>query len=145
MRSDAMNPTISDLLRVRSEVREGRIVGVVKVENVHNPGSAEADPEWVFSRTCVLDDELSLLTFLKRKLTREDSVGNILLVGDMGSGKSHLLLLGYHMFKHPVRANEWLEKLTHVPEREDVRFSVPTTARVVVIQVKEVEASYEHL
>jgi len=95
-----MNPRVSDVLRTRSEVREGRIVGVVKVENVHNQGAVEADPEWVFSRTCVLDDELSLLTFLKRKLTRDDHVSNILLVGDMGSGKSHLLLLAYHMFNH---------------------------------------------
>lgn len=140
-----MNPRISDILNVRSEVREGRIVGVVKVENVHNPGAVEADPEWVFSRTCVLDDELNLLTLIKRKLTRDDPVGNILLVGDMGSGKSHLLLLAYHMFNQPDRANEWLEKLTRVPEKADVRFSVPTTGRVVVIQVKEVEAAYEYL
>lgn len=140
-----MNPNISAILNVRNEVRKGRIVGVVKVENVHNPAAVEADPQWVFSRTCVLDDELNLLTFMKRKLTREDYVGNILLVGDMGSGKSHLLLLAYHMFKHPLKANEWLKKLTQVQKGVNVDFSVPPAASVVVIQVKEVEAVYEFL
>lgn len=64
-----------------------------------------------FGRTCVLDDEVNFLTFLKRKLNREDPVGNILVIGDIGSGRSHLLLLAYHLFNQPHEANSWLERI----------------------------------
>jgi len=38
----------------------------------------------------MLDDEVNFLTFLKRKLNREDPVGNIIVIGDIRSGRSHL-------------------------------------------------------
>ena len=140
-----MKEKISDILKVRSDVLEGKIVGVVRVENVYKPGTAEANPNWVFGRTCVLDDEVNFLTFLKRKLKREDPVGNILVIGDMGSGKSHLLLLAYHLFNQPREANGWLERIARSLENTETKFSIPEAARVVVIQVKEVEGAYEYL
>ncbi len=101
---------VSDVVKCRDEVLRGEPRGVIYLENVGEPGALEADPGWVFGHTCLLSEERLVLEKVGEKLSGRDSRGSFIVMGGMGSGKSHLLLLAYHLFKYPGMAEGWLKE-----------------------------------
>jgi len=95
----------------------------------------EGDPEWFFSHTYPTSVIREVLNGIKEKLSGEGP-GVFPLDGYLGSGKSHVLLTLYHIFRHPKEAKEWFRKWDiDFPEIEDA----------IVIPIPLQEITYEDL
>jgi predicted AAA+ superfamily ATPase len=69
----------------------------------------EARPEDFFSLTYPTIDIRRVVERIGARFAGDESVpGLFLFEGLKGSGKSHLLLLAYHLFANPEPARQWL-------------------------------------
>ncbi|MFQ5633293.1 MAG: hypothetical protein ACE5I1_31395 [bacterium] len=106
--------SFSDILTPRSEVlRKGGIEGVIDIENLRDKRhrTIESRPEDFFELTFPTSDIRTVLENLHQRVnSSERTAGLFLLEGYKGSGKSHLELLVYHLFKNPQVAATWLNK-----------------------------------
>jgi hypothetical protein len=93
-----------------------RIDGVIDAEKVRSgpPNCLERDASQLFSLTYVTEDLQGMLRCLSRRFgqngTSEDSSGLILAEGVKGQGKSHDMILAYHLFASPLHARPWMEE-----------------------------------
>ena len=72
-------------------------------------GGLEGDPNWFFSHTYPTSVIKEVLKDTKEKI-EGTGPGVFPLDGYLGSGKSHVLLTLYHIFRHPKEATEWFQK-----------------------------------
>src|SRR5262249_5498181 len=91
-----------------------RIDGVVDAEKVKTgpPNCLERDASQLFNLTYVTEDLQAMLRTLSRRFSSNgdgNSPGLILAEGVKGQGKSHDMVLTYHLFTSPDRARLWME------------------------------------
>jgi len=98
-------------------------------------GGVEGNPEWFFKHTYPTSVIREILNGLKDK-SRGTAAGVFPLDGYLGSGKSHVLLTIYHIFRHPEKASEWLR-------RWDMEF--PLLDQSIVIPMPLQSKSYKDL
>ncbi len=72
-------------------------------------GGLEGDPEWFFGHTYPTSVIKEVLKGIKDKINGKGP-GVFPLDGYLGSGKSHILLTLYHIFRHPEQAGGWFKK-----------------------------------
>ena len=121
--------SLADLLTPRKEVLSDEgIEGIIDLANLGDPRKRklEARPEAFFDLTYPTSDIKRVLRNLDERFRRRgDAPGLYLFEGLKGSGKSHLLVLVYHLFSAPDAARAWLA-------RYGLTCSVPTDALVVI-------------
>ncbi|HZO98668.1 MAG TPA: AAA family ATPase, partial [Terriglobia bacterium] len=121
--------SFSDLLTPRKEVlSEQGIEGIIDLDNALTPrkGKVEADPRRFFALTYPTADIRRVLReFHNRFNTMRASPGLYLFEGLKGCGKSHLLLLLYHLFKSSEEGRAWLG-------RHQIECSLPQGITVIV-------------
>lgn len=119
----------SDLLVPRREVlSEEGIEGIIDLDNAlsQRRGKLEADPVRFLALTYPTDDIRRVLGELHDRFNSARQVpGLFLLEGLKGCGKSHLLLLLYHLFRNPREGSDWLK-------RHQIECRLPGDAIVVV-------------
>ena len=101
-------------LKPREEtVSEEGIEGIIDLANLQSgdPRRIEANPELFFKLSFPTSDIRHVLEQINIRFTsKKKTSGLFLFEGLKGSGKSHLLLLIYNLFKHLEIAQNWLEK-----------------------------------
>ena len=122
--------TIRDLVKLRREVIEGDLHGIVSLYALLEdaPDAFEKDPTRVLAATYPSAALKRLLQRLATSVSEEgaDRKGNFVISGGYGSGKSHLLLDLYHILTSPKAAIPWLK--AHA-----IAFSPPGSAHVVLM------------
>ena len=101
--------------------------GVIDLERLRSgpADSLERDSQKFFDLTYPTEDVYAVLRGLIRRFGNETAPGTILAQSVKGLGKSHTLLLGYHLFKNPDPAQAWAEKL-------GLKWSPPTDTEIIV-------------
>lgn len=103
----------SAYLRPRAETLSGEIEGIIDLANLKDTRRKrlEAKPDLFFGLTYPTADVRQVLSLLDQRFgERTGGPGLFLFEGLKGSGKSHLLLLVYHLFKSPNEARRWLDR-----------------------------------
>ncbi len=103
----------ASLLKPRPEALSGEIEGIIDLANRDDPRrrKLEARPDLFFDLTYPTADVRRVVDLLDQRFgQRGNTPGLFLFEGLKGSGKSHLLLLVYHLFKHPKEARRWLDR-----------------------------------
>lgn len=87
--------------------------GVIDIERLRSGpvDSIERDARRFFSLTYSSDDVHALLRALSKRFEAGRSEGTILAEAVKGLGKSHTLLLAYHLFNSPAEARAWTTTL----------------------------------
>jgi len=102
----------SSYLKPRNEaISEEGIEGIIDLANLKDESKTkiEARPETFFNLTYPTTDIVKVLDQINlRFTTKQKTSGLFLFEGLKGSGKSHLLLMIYHLFKNYNSAQEWL-------------------------------------
>lgn len=102
------------LLHPRNQVlSEEGIEGIIDVANVEDPRGRklEARPQAFLDLTYPTADVRRVIQSLDERFSHPGSVpGLFLFEGLKGSGKSHLLLLAYHLLKNSKDAQAWLKQ-----------------------------------
>jgi hypothetical protein len=105
--------SFSEVLKPRPEVLSDEgIDGIIDLANLEDPKGEklEANPQHFFSLTYPTADVRRVIQKLSNRFSdRKDAPGLFLFEGLKGSGKSHLLLMIYHLFKNYRIAKEWLD------------------------------------
>jgi hypothetical protein len=106
--------SFSDILSPRLEVlRKDGIESVIDIENLRDTKrkSLESRPADFFDLTYPTADIKLVMENLHRRFNPgEKTPGLFLLEGYKGTGKSHLELLVYHLFKNQELASKWLQQ-----------------------------------
>ena len=101
-------------LRPRQEaISEAGIEGIIDLANLRDDSKTriEARPEDFFKLTYPTMDIIKVLEEINDRFSSsKKSSGLFLFEGLKGSGKSHLLLLIYHLFKYQNIAQKWLNE-----------------------------------
>jgi hypothetical protein len=101
-------------LKPRKEtISDEGIEGIIDLANLYAGVSKkiEANPEAFFGLTYPTSDILRVLEQINLRFSAErESSGLFLFEGLKGSGKSHLLLLVYNLFKYPHIALKWVNR-----------------------------------
>lgn len=102
------------------------IDGVIDLERLRSgPGdSLERNPQRFFELTYLSEDLYMVLRGLSQRFI-EGGPGTVLAQAVKGLGKSHTLLLGYHLFASPEEAKAWAAKLGY-------EWAPPADAEVIV-------------
>src|SRR5688572_13336337 len=90
--------------------------GVVDLERLRSgpPDSIERDAARFLDLTYPSEDVQALLRLLSRRFGGAASEGTILANAVRGLGKSHALLIAYHLLKSPAEGATWMTKLGYV-------------------------------
>jgi hypothetical protein len=119
----------SNYLKPRAEtISEDGIEGIIDLANLSGGSSRkiEANPEAFFSLTYPTSDVLKVIEQINIRFASDSkSSGLFLFEGLKGSGKSHLLLLIYNLFKYPDIAQKWLNQ-------NKIECTIPTDFIVVI-------------
>ncbi|NHN46393.1 DUF499 domain-containing protein [Halostella sp. JP-L12] len=126
--------SIADFLAPRDEVVEGQFQGVLQA---HKVGEAEDrlenDVDRLLSMTYPSNALQTAFDHVDNKLCGRDSQGGITLSGPYGAGKSHGLLVLYHMFNNPTAAQEWIDEW-------DISLNLPDRAKASILSTSETDA-----
>jgi len=121
----------SDILKPRRDVlSEGGIEGIIDLANLEDPKGRklEARPGDFFSLTYPTADTRRVVQTINRRFSGDkDAPGLFLFEGLKGSGKSHLLVLVYHLFANRAAGQAWLD-------RHELPCDVPADAVVIVVK-----------
>jgi len=119
----------SDLLKPRRDVlSEDGIEGIIDFENLKDSRKRkiEARPADFFALTYPTADARRVIETVHRRFSGDrDAPGLFLFEGLKGSGKSHLLLMVYHLFVSRAAGKGWLD-------RHNLKCDVPQDAVVVL-------------
>lgn len=101
--------------------------GVIDLERLRSgpANSLERDARKFFDLTYPTEDVYAVLRGLSRRFDNEAAPGTVLAQAVKGLGKSHTLLLGYHLFKNPETAQAWAETL-------GLKWSPPADTEIIV-------------
>jgi hypothetical protein len=128
-------PQIQQLVRLRPEVVEGHLHGIISLYALLDRDAAafEGNPHRVFSATYPSAALKQLLRRLQTSLSARDAdrKGNFVIGGGYGSGKSHLLLTLYHALNNPAQARPWLAE-------HQIDFDPPQDAVVVLMPMTSI-------
>jgi hypothetical protein len=106
--------SFSDIITPRPEIlRKDGIDGVIDIENIRDAKGTtlESRPGDFLELTYPTADIKFVVENLHQRFTSGGKTsGLFLLEGYKGTGKSHLELLVYHLFKNPEPAKKWLAK-----------------------------------
>jgi len=126
--------TVADILTPRNEVTEGQFQGVLQA---HKVGDAEDrlenDADRLFSMTYPSNALQTAFDHVDNKLRGRDSQGGIALSGPYGAGKSHGLLVLYHMFDSPEIAQKWIDEW-------GIGLDLPDSAQASILSTSETDA-----
>jgi len=126
--------TISDFLTPRDEVLEGRFQGVLQAHKVTDGNDRlETDPKRLLPATYPSNALRNIFDRVADKFDNRDSQGGIMLTGPYGSGKSHGLLVLYHMFNSPDIAQKWANEW-------DIPIDLPSDSDAAIISTSETDA-----
>lgn len=103
----------TSFLKPRTETLAGEIEGIIDLANLGDTKrrKLEARPDQFFALTYPTADVRHVVNLLDQRFAGGGPTpGLFLFEGLKGSGKSHLLLLVYHLFKNPPEARKWLER-----------------------------------
>jgi len=121
--------SFSDILRPRREVLSGDgVEGIVDLENLRDSAGKhlESKPKDFLNLTYPTGDIRFVLENLHQRFANKaHSAGLYLFEGYKGSGKSHLLLLVYHLARNRDLAKEWLS-------RHGLKCDLPEHVEVIV-------------
>ena len=121
--------SLSDFLVPRKEViSEEGVEGIIDLANLSDTThkKIETRPTDFFDLTYPTSDIRRVVEILDRRFQKSDDVsGTFLFEGLKGSGKSHLLLLIYYLFRHPEVARTWLAE-------NKLRCALPSDSVVIV-------------
>lgn len=127
-------PRIHETTRIRPEVAEGDIHGIVSLFSLlsDETDAFEKDPERVLAATYPSEALTRLLHRMQVSLWQEDAdrKGVFIVSGGYGSGKSHVLLALYHILHSPSPAASWLAQ-------HEVDFTPPEDAVVVLMPMNQ--------
>ena len=100
------------MLRKRFQTAS-QLDGVIDLERLHSgpADSLERDAARFFELTFPSDEVHALLRALSTRFSGKHSAGTILAQAVKGLGKSHTLLLAYHLFKSAAEARPWMAAL----------------------------------
>lgn len=127
---------IADLLTPRDEVTEGQFQGVLQAHKVgDDEDRLENDADRLFSMTYPSNALQTAFDHVDNKLHGRDSQGGIALSGPYGAGKSHGLLVLYHMFNSPATAQEWVDEW-------GISVDLPESARASIHSTSETDADF---
>lgn len=127
-------PVISDLLTPRDEVREGRFQGVLQAHKATGDDDRlETDPSRLLTATYPSNALRNIFDRVGAKLDGRDSQGGIMLTGPYGDGKSHGLLVLYHMFNSPGVAQSWVDEW-------EIPIDLPDDSDAVIVSTSETDA-----
>ena len=116
----------ASLLTPRQEVLSDQIEGIIDLANIGKRGKLENKAEAFLDLTYPTGDVKRVLAELHRRFSSDKpEAGLFLFEGLKGSGKSHLLLLIYHLLKSPKHGRTWLT-------RHGLECSLPDNALVVI-------------
>ena len=120
----------SDFLKPRKDVLslEG-VEGIIDIARADGSISSaiEANPDTFFSLTYPTTDITRIAEALHERFnSKKKTAGLFLFEALKGSGKSHLLLLIYHIFKHPLIAQKWFSS-------HSINIDIPQNDVVVVL------------
>ena len=116
----------ASLLTPRTEVLNDQIDGVIDLQNVNRRGRLENKPQQFLDLTFPTADVRRVVTEINTRFsTARPGAGLFLFEGLKGSGKSHLLLLVYHLLSSQRQAQAWLT-------RHGLQCSLPNDAVVVL-------------
>lgn len=125
---------ISEFLTPREEVKEGRFQGVLQAHKVgESSDRLENDPQQLLSMTYPSNSLQNAFEHVGNKLGGRDTQGAITLSGPYGAGKSHGLLVLYHLFNDPVVAQGWLDEW-------DIPISLPDSAKASILSTSKTDA-----
>lgn len=120
-------PYFNDIINPRKEVRENNFAGVIFTHKVDsNENTIETKPAEFMKISYPSQAIKNALMAIDKKIQGESNQGSFKLVGSYGSGKTHSLILLYHLFNNPKLANDWLRGW-----RIDVNF--PENSRSVIL------------
>ena len=126
--------TISDFLTPRDEVLEGRFQGVLQAHKVTDgEDRLETDPDRLLTATYPSNALRNVFDRVADKLDGRDSQGGIMLTGPYGAGKSHGLLVLYHMFNSPEIAQSWADDW-------DIPIDLPAESDATILSTSETDA-----
>ncbi len=126
--------TISEFLTPRDEVLEGRFQGVLQAHKVTDGDDRlENDPNRLLAATYPSNALRNIFDRVSDKLDGQDHQGGITLTGPYGAGKSHGLLVLYHMFNSPDIAQSWADQW-------DIPIDLPTDADATIVSTSETDA-----
>jgi len=121
--------SFSDIVAPRKEVLTGTgVEGIIDLENLRDASAKqiEARPRDFLDLTWPTKDITFVIEKLHSRFTEaKRTEGLFLFEGYKGSGKSHLLLLIYHLAKNPTAANDWLK-------RHNLECALPDDIEVIV-------------
>jgi hypothetical protein len=102
--------SFDQFLRPRPEVMDDSILGIVDLANLGQPNRLEAEPARFLDITYPTYDIARIVQALDVRFSESQgrTPGIFLLEGLKGSGKSHVLLLVYHLLQSRDEAETWL-------------------------------------
>ena len=136
----------SAFLKPRQEtISEEGIEGIIDLANLKDESriKIEARPDDFFQLTYPTTDVVKVLDEINvRFSSSKKSSGLFLFEGLKGSGKSHLLLMIYHLFKNHQIALEWqhtikISATQHDPEMKIIRKNMPLAQALLEAEVNE--------
>jgi len=103
---------IADVIEVRDEIKKGeKIEGIIRTYNLLEVGDfPEKSPLWVFEHTYPTTPIRNIIQKINEKLIGKEKRGTFVFTGGYGCGKSHNLVLIYHIFKNLKTTKEWAKK-----------------------------------
>ncbi|MEA1928094.1 MAG: hypothetical protein U9N73_07785, partial [Candidatus Auribacterota bacterium] len=106
--------SFSDIIQPRKDVlSKTGVEGIIDLENLRDEAGKriEARPKDFLDLTYPSGDIKFVLQNLNERFSQDSpSAGLYLFEGYKGSGKSHLLLLIYHLLNNPEAAEKWLAR-----------------------------------
>jgi len=91
-------------LKLRDEFLGSQMPGtVVSLRNSSNTGAVQQSPDAILSITYPTADVRKAL----RAVSAERAQGPIVLVGDRGRGKSHIMAVMHHAIQSPDQVEAW--------------------------------------
>ena len=104
--------TIGGVCQLSSEVQTGELLTTVFLDNAYtDPESREADRAFVLRVTYPTAPVRTLVHQITEKLSGKTPKGGIVVRGSYGAGKSHVLLVLYHLFQSQAEERQkWLRE-----------------------------------
>jgi hypothetical protein len=126
--------TIADFLTPRDEVIDGQFQGVLQAHKVgSDQDRLENDADRLLSMTYPSNALQTAFDHVDNKLQGRDNQGGLTLSGPYGAGKSHGLLVLYHLFNRPTVAQKWIEEW-------DVSLNLPERSKATIHSTSETDA-----
>ncbi|MBM4461756.1 MAG: DUF499 domain-containing protein [Chloroflexi bacterium] len=122
---------INDVVSLSDEAQKGDIFGIVRLYNVTIPTKPEASADRILSITYPSHALSQALKAITERLSGRRAHGTFIFAGGYGTGKSHCLLVLYHLFAAPNVAKAW-------QDRWSIKVQLPQ-AMPVVLQLMEGE------